>query len=553
MKKTAFLKCALSLLAAGFLCCGPFTAYGAQQIPDGVYAAGESLGGLTVAEAEKKINEYVDSRKDQVITIKIDEKQASTSAGELGLSWSNKDEFEEDIEALEPRGNLIKRYMQKKDIELDPVTIDLEMTVDEDDLRSFVSASFWDDVTEPVNAAIKRENGTFVITPGAAGEVVDPETTTAAISAALDSGETGEIVIEAGITTREPDITEDMLSTITDVLGTFSTDFSSSGASRATNVQVGTSKINGTVLMPGEMLSGYELMHPFTESNGYKTAIAYENGMQVDSVGGGVCQISTTLYNASLLAELDIIERHNHSMTISYVKASMDAAIAGTYKDLKVSNPYDTPIYIEGYTSGRTLTFTIYGKETRPSNRKIEFESVTLTTTDPGAPTEELDYSLAPGQRVQVQSSHTGKTSQLYKNVYVDGVQTEHTLLNNDTYQASKAIYRVGPAASTEEAVPEITEIPEETVPEVQPVSPAETEAPAETTAASKSGIGPGYTDGPGAEPETAASPAAAEVPAETEAQAPAVTEAQPAEASPAGPGAQEAAGEAYGPGMTEM
>ena len=73
----------------------------------------------------------------------------------------------------------------------------------------------------------------------------------------------------------------------------------------------------------------------------------------VDSIGGGVCQISTTLYNASLYAELEIVQRQNHSMTVSYVKPSMDAAIAGTYKDLKIKNPYDTPIYIEGYTQGK--------------------------------------------------------------------------------------------------------------------------------------------------------------------------------------------------------
>ncbi len=73
----------------------------------------------------------------------------------------------------------------------------------------------------------------------------------------------------------------------------------------------------------------------------------------VDSIGGGVCQISTTLYNASLYAELEIVQRQNHSMSVSYVKPSMDAAIAGTYKDLKVKNPYDTPIYVEGYTRER--------------------------------------------------------------------------------------------------------------------------------------------------------------------------------------------------------
>ena len=91
----------------------------------------------------------------------------------------------------------------------------------------------------------------------------------------------------------------------------------------------------------------------------------------VDSIGGGVCQISTTLYNAALRAELEITQRQNHSMIVTYVKPSEDAAIAGTYKDLKITNNYQTPIYVEGLTEGRTLTFTIYGQETRPENLSL--------------------------------------------------------------------------------------------------------------------------------------------------------------------------------------
>lgn len=123
---------------------------------------------------------------------------------------------------------------------------------------------------------------------------------------ALDNGLNAPIVVTAVVEEKLPAVTADQLATIQDVLGTFSTDFSSSGASRSTNLKVGSGKINGRVLMPGETLSGYECMQPFTTANGYATAAAYENGQVVDSVGGGVCQIATTLYNAALLAELEI-------------------------------------------------------------------------------------------------------------------------------------------------------------------------------------------------------------------------------------------------------
>ena len=124
-----------------------------------------------------------------------------------------------------------------------------------------------------------------------------------------------------------------------------------------------------------ETLSGYECMQPFTTANGYATAAAYQGGQVVDSIGGGVCQIATTIYNMALQAELEIAQRQNHSMIVTYVKPSMDAAIAGTVKDIKITNNYSTPIYVEGYTEGRKLTFTCCGKETRPANRKVEYVS----------------------------------------------------------------------------------------------------------------------------------------------------------------------------------
>ena len=264
----------------------------------------------------------------------------------------------------------------------------------------------------------------------------------------------------------------------------------------------------------------------------------------MDSVGGGVCQIATTLYDASLYAELEITQRQNHSMSVSYVKPSMDAAIAGTYKDIKVTNPYDTPIYIEAGTSGKTLTFTIYGKETRPANRTLKFESVTLQVMGAGAPIEQVDNSLAPGARVKVDSGHTGLKSELYKCVYVDGELKERTLLNKDTYNASRPIYRVGPAApavtdpgaavpGADPAAPSggTSETPAGTTPPAVPETPA-----AENKPTAEVPQGPGYTPGPGMPgvPAGNSSPGGNEGPGQN--------------AGPGGPGAENGGG-APGPG----
>ncbi len=446
MRKNAWIAGVTAVMAAGLIFMTPVSARAAEVIPAGVYVGAINLEGMTEDEAEQTVKEYVDAKLNQTVTMDVNGTQAETSAKELGMSWGNPDAVEEVLKNTEVKGNLIERYMKKKDLQQNPVVMELELDVDQEKISAFVTEKCGAALVEPQDAKIERIDGEFVITPSVTGVAIDMEATGNALKEALSADSTEGVSISAAVTEKEPAIKTEDVETIGDVLGTYTTSFSTSGWARSTNLQVGTAKINGRVLMPGEVLSGYECMSPFTTANGYKNAGAYENGRSVDSIGGGVCQIATTLYNACLYAELDIVQRQNHSMTVSYVDHSRDAAIAGTYKDIKVSNPYDTPIYVEGYTSGKKLTFTIYGKETRPENREVKFESKTLQWISAGDPIEEVDPTLQPGERVKVDSGHTGVRSELYKCVYVDGELKERTLLNKDNYSASKAIYRVGPA-----------------------------------------------------------------------------------------------------------
>ena len=288
--------------------------------------------------------------------------------------------------------------------------------------------------------------------------------------------------------------------------GTCTTSFQTSGANRSNNIVVGASRLNNLIVLPGQTVSVSDTILPRTRANGYKEAGVYVNGAHTSGLGGGVCQIATTLYDAALQAEMEIVQRQNHSMIVTYVKPSMDAAIAGTYKDIKIKNNYSTPVYIEGYTSGKKLIFTIYGKDTRPSGRQVEYVSETVGTTNPGEPQMITDNSLAPGAKVKVQSAHTGYRSRLWKVVTVDGVEQERTLLNEDTYNASKAIYRVGPAQAAPVPAPEpqapatTPETGENNTPEPAQTEPAQTETAHEAVT--------GENGGPGVVPTTAAQPA---------------------------------------------
>ena len=505
-------------LAAGALWVLPMSAWAAPVFPEGISADGESLAGKTWEDALHTAEEKVKDQAGTSVALTIEDKKAETTAGELGFHWSNTDAVDQAASQY-AGGSLIRQYMVQKDLASAPVDLELDTEVDSAKVKEFVDTQCQAVTAQPQDATITRENGQFVITDSVAGKVVDAAATEAALNEALEGGLEEPVKVTAEVAEQQPAITTEALATIQDVLGTYTTDFSSSGAARSTNLAVGAAKINGHLLMPGDVLSGYECLQPFTTANGYRTAAAYENGQVVDSIGGGVCQISTTLYNASLEAEVEIVQRQNHSMIVTYVKPSRDAAIAGTYKDLKIKNNYGTPIYVEGYTEGKKLTFTIYGKETRPANRKVEFVSETIGSTSPGEPQLIVDNSLAPGAQVKVQSSHTGLKSRLWKVVTVDGVEQERTLLNKDTYNASKAIYRVGPA------------LPAVVPPDPNMTAPVET-APAETAPATGVDGGPGVTQ-PAPESPAPAAPAdpAPAAPADS-APAPAA----PADPAPAAP-----------------
>lgn len=225
-------------------------------------------------------------------------------------------------------------------------------------------------------------------------------------------------------------------------LGTYTTEYGGSPYGRKVNVANGASKINGSMVYPGETLSVYETVSPFTKENGYALAGSYENGQTVQTYGGGICQVSTTLYNAVIRAELKIVERFPHSMTVHYVPRSADAAIAGTHKDMKFKNTFDTPIYIEGKANGSTITFTVYGKKKDPK-RTVEFLSETTQVKESSESTVN-DNTLAEGQKVVESYGHTGYSARLWKIVKINGKQVSKKVFNTSTYMSTPTVYRVG-------------------------------------------------------------------------------------------------------------
>ena len=426
----------------------------ADIIWDNVYIESVDVSGMNAEEANKAVQDYVTEYQGQKLKLVAEKTETQVTLGELGFYIEDVDKLVKEAVSYGKKGSVFARYQKLKRLKgkvVEHVLIDASYKIDAEATKKVILEKFSKLEGAAVDATIKRQNGQFVITDGKAGVKVDLEKSVQIISEhfAKDWEQKGIETITLVTTVDEPNVTKEQLQQVKDVLGTFSTTFKANN-NRGKNVANATARINGTVLMTVEGMSASDSMGSRNAANGYLEAGSYLNGETVESYGGGVCQVSTTLYNAVILAELEITERSSHSMIVDYVKPSMDAAISEGVLDLKIKNNTEAPIYIEGYTNGGTLTFTVFGKEYRPSTRKVSYVSETLSTTDPGKKFVATGDPI--GTYKKAVSAHMGIKAQLWKVVTENGVEVSREKFNKSSYKASPATYHVGVGTDNAEA-----------------------------------------------------------------------------------------------------
>ena len=223
-----------------------------------------------------------------------------------------------------------------------------------------------------------------------------------------------------------------------DLLATFSTNYQASNVSRTTNLKLASNKINGTVILPNEEFSYNKVVGERTISAGYKMAATYSNGQVVDGLGGGICQISSTLYDAVVMANLNVTTRRNHQFVTSYVPAGKDATVVWGAQDFKFVNSRKYPVRIVATVEGGVATVQIWGiKEEVEYNISIE-TNIEYTTQ------YVQDASLPVGQQKVIQAGNNGRKVEAYKVTKLNGQVVSTTLLSRDTYNAMKRIVHVG-------------------------------------------------------------------------------------------------------------
>ena len=336
MKKVKFLAIAAIIVAASafFLTNEVNAKAGVSKdavIKEGVFIGGIDVSGMTAEEATTAVDTYVAGLQEQWIVLQGAKNTLRYQLKDLGLSSKTNVAVQEAV-AVGNSGNLIKRFKALQDLEKENYVVDMGLGIDKQLAANKIYGKRSKIDIKAIDNGLKKENGKFVYVPGQDGNEVDIVTSVKALDAHIGTDWELAPIADAKFAltnvVSHPRGTEEQLSVVKDLIGTFTTDYKSSGSGRAKNVENGTDKISGTILYPGDVFSVYEAVNPFTKENGYELAGSYSNGETVESFGGGICQLSTTLYNAVLNAELEITQIYNHSMIVTYVDPAADAAIA---------------------------------------------------------------------------------------------------------------------------------------------------------------------------------------------------------------------------------
>ena len=339
----------------------------------------------------------------------------------------------------------------------------------------------------------------FTIYPEVEGVDFDVEAAKALIASEVKD----EYQIQLIITKPKVTVSQIGSEAFPDRLSNFTTRYDASAKDRTTNLVIACQKLNGKVIMPGETFSYNKTLGKRTAAAGYKNAAVYENGQVVDGIGGGICQISSTLYNAVLMANLEIVERRNHQFVTSYLPAGRDATVVYGAIDFKFKNTRQYPIRLSASAKNGIATISIYGIK-EENEYTFSFNTKTIASIPFGTKYIE-DSSLSAGTEKVKQNGVNGLKTETYITKMLNGKVISTTLLSRDTYDAMQKIILKGtkanattpttPTVST--TTPPTNDKPEETTP-TEPTTPdtPSTETP-ETPTTPDNSTKPSETDTP--------------------------------------------------------
>lgn len=379
------------------------------------------------------------SRLDSSIELFADDRQWDLNFSDVGLSYYYYEAVNKAYMAKESAG-FINRLLNFLNIRNSDLNFDVKHSYDKIAVSNFIEKIAKEIDRESIAATITMKSGNFIITDSTLGRSLDQQKTYEHITDQLDKATAGSIQLP--VVATAPAVTKSDLLNIKDILGEFSTEFNASDYDRVSNLSLATKNTSNVLLLPEDVFSFNKIVGPRLENYGFKMAKIIVNNEYVSGIGGGICQVSSTLYNAVLYSNLEIVERKNHSLPSTYVDMGRDATISGDYIDLKFKNNTGYPIYIYGEMKGNKVKFTIYGNENFP-DRSIELKTEIVSKTEPKTEIIE-DPTLPEGTVIEEKKSSPSYTVKSYKIIKQKGEDDIIEPLYTDVYPLVNGVKRVG-------------------------------------------------------------------------------------------------------------
>lgn len=407
-------------------------------VAPGVSVDGVALGGLTRASASDKLAAWWrdESSKEIHFTAPgLEARPQGFSNASLGVTL-NLDKTVAQLPLEDFWQNTARKFSSQAPASksVSPV-----FKVDRDRLKPL--AEFVRERQKPYQPArADFEEGEIVKTPEQSHLELDEDALAQRLPELGDTSDT-----ELPLRKAQQRVSDEDLAKISEVVSSFTTRYSEGNANRAANIQNAARRLSGTIVMPGETFSFNKTLGRRTAENGFKLAGVYNNGKHDFDIGGGICQVSGTLYNATLLANLQIVVRSCHTFPVPYLPVGRDATVSYPAPDFAFKNNLKTPVAVAAQAGGGSITFRILGVKDPGLEVKVETAGHE-TWSHPEKVIK--DPTLPPGKKVVDEPGGAGHRVTTYRIVYKDGRQVERENLGTSIYKGGSRVVRMNPATS---------------------------------------------------------------------------------------------------------
>jgi len=407
-----------------------------DKICPGVSVGGTDVGGLTLDEAQARISDKLKATSAESITLQFGSETVYVHLAEIGARLDPSASASLALK-IGRQGDEFQRILEAVRVHQNGLNLPPTYSFNKKTAARYIESHAGKFIRPPVNAKVEIQGEHVVIRPGSNGATLDPDEAVDAIQTAVNSGaQTVALPIIQG----PPEITEKDLAGIDGMISTYSTPYKPWQRDRSLNLAIACRNLNGILIKPGAVFSYNKEVGPRLKKYGYRNAPIFVNGEVEDGLGGGVCQVCTTLYNAALLANLKIKIRSHHSRPVHYAPVGRDATVAYPYPDLKFQNNTGSPIYLTAQVGKSRVIMRIFGK--RVPGREIGIVSANHMVLKPKV-VQVSSNKLEPGKRVVQDKGLAGHKVSVYRIVKLNGEVVRRELISNDYYKAQDRVVAV--------------------------------------------------------------------------------------------------------------